>query len=138
MDPRSGVARVRDTQQVKGRLIVISAAVHKTRSRYQAWPRSILAIPIWMRYSPLMNALSFAYWLNGFAELHQEPPTPEQWKSIKEHLALVFTKVTPPVTPLQWPVGPLVTDPWPGPPKNPFEPTITCSASACSASQTEI
>lgn len=46
-----------------------------------------------------MDALQFAYWLQGFTELHGEPPTPEQWKSIKEHLALVFTKVTPPVLP---------------------------------------
>ena len=44
-----------------------------------------------------MEALQFAYWLQGFAELHQEPPTPEQWKSIREHLQLVFKKVTPPV-----------------------------------------
>lgn len=44
-----------------------------------------------------MNAQEFTYWLQGFAELHQDPPTPEQWKSIREHLALVFKKVTPPV-----------------------------------------
>lgn len=43
-----------------------------------------------------MDALQFAYWLNGFAELSgDEPPTPAQWRSITEHLALVFTKVTP-------------------------------------------
>lgn len=36
----------------------------------------------------------FCYWLNGFIELHGQPPTPAQWESIKEHLALVFTKVT--------------------------------------------
>lgn len=43
-----------------------------------------------------MNAQDFTYWLNGFAELSGDaPPTAEQWKSIKEHLALVFVKVTP-------------------------------------------
>lgn len=46
----------------------------------------------------LMTPERFVFWLNGFAELTPEPPTPEQWKSIKEHLALVFTKVTPKAT----------------------------------------
>ena len=44
-----------------------------------------------------MEALSFAYWLQGFAELNENPPTVEQWQSIKEHLATVFNKVTPEV-----------------------------------------
>lgn len=43
-----------------------------------------------------MDAFNFCYWLNGFAELSTDQPTAEQWKSIKEHLALVFNKVTPP------------------------------------------
>lgn len=42
-----------------------------------------------------MTADQFAYWLQGFTELHGEPPTAEQWQAIKDHLALVFTKVTP-------------------------------------------
>jgi len=43
-----------------------------------------------------MDALNFAYWLNGFAELHGgTPPSEAQWKAIREHLALVFNKVTP-------------------------------------------
>lgn len=42
-----------------------------------------------------MTAEQFAYWLQGYAELNEEPPTPEQWKSIREHLARVFNKVTP-------------------------------------------
>jgi hypothetical protein len=51
-----------------------------------------------------MDPLQFAYWLQGFSELTNEPPTPEQWKSIKEHLATVFNKVTPPVhTPNTYP-----------------------------------
>lgn len=45
-----------------------------------------------------MDAQQFAYWLQGFAELTNERPTAEQWKSIQEHLATVFVKVTPPVT----------------------------------------
>jgi hypothetical protein len=45
-----------------------------------------------------MTPENFAFWLNGFAELTGEAtPTPEQWKSICEHLATVFNKVTPPV-----------------------------------------
>ena len=42
-----------------------------------------------------MDASQFTMWLQGFAELNTAPPTPEQWKSIREHLQLVFTKVTP-------------------------------------------
>lgn len=44
-----------------------------------------------------MDAPQFALWLQGFAELNAEPPTKEQWQSIREHLQLVFTKVTPEV-----------------------------------------
>ena len=45
-----------------------------------------------------MNAQDFTYWLQGFAELSGDsPPTKAQWKSIREHLALVFEKRTPPV-----------------------------------------
>jgi hypothetical protein len=42
-----------------------------------------------------MDALQFAYWLQGFAELHGQPPTKAQWKVINDHLQLVFQKVTP-------------------------------------------
>jgi hypothetical protein len=46
-----------------------------------------------------MSEQQFAYWLQGFAELTGDtPPTAAQWKSIREHLELVFTKVTPKVT----------------------------------------
>lgn len=44
-----------------------------------------------------MDASQFALWLQGFAELNAEPPTKEQWQSIREHLQLVFNKVTPEV-----------------------------------------
>jgi hypothetical protein len=42
-----------------------------------------------------MTAEQFAYWLQGYAELNDAPPSTEQWQMIREHLALVFTKVTP-------------------------------------------
>lgn len=47
-----------------------------------------------------MNPEQFAYWLQGYVELNGgKMPTEAQWKSIKEHLAEVFVKVTPPVDP---------------------------------------
>jgi hypothetical protein len=46
-----------------------------------------------------MTAEQFAYWMQGFSELTgDETPTPAQWKMMKEHLATVFVKVTPPLT----------------------------------------
>lgn len=56
-----------------------------------------------------MTELQFAYLLQGFAELNEAPPTPEQWKSIREHLALVFTKVTPKVGGVLGGISPLQT-----------------------------
>lgn len=44
-----------------------------------------------------MTSEQFTYWLQGFAELNEAPPSAEQWQSIREHLATVFNKVTPPV-----------------------------------------
>lgn len=42
-----------------------------------------------------MSPKSYAYWLQGWVELNDgAQPTPEQWEAIKEHLALVFQKVT--------------------------------------------
>lgn len=47
-----------------------------------------------------MTPEQFCYWLQGFSEL-QSPsitaPTVEQWQMIREHLATVFNKVTPPM-----------------------------------------
>jgi len=81
-----------------------------------------------------MNERDFVYWLQGFAELHPEPPTPEQWQSIREHLALVFEKKTrplpsPPERPK--PFVPFPDNVWPGgPPPFPGRPpVITCTAS---------
>jgi hypothetical protein len=50
----------------------------------------------------------FCYWLQGRAELMPDtPPTCAEWAMIREHLATVFQKVTPP---LQY-TGPAVQDP---------------------------
>ncbi|VWC90141.1 hypothetical protein BLA17378_04512 [Burkholderia aenigmatica] len=49
-----------------------------------------------------MTAEQFAFWLHGFTELTRgQTPDPAQWKAIKEHLDLVFKKVTPPVGDIQ-------------------------------------
>ena len=84
-----------------------------------------------------MDAQQFAYWLQGFAELNEQPPTPEQWKSIREHLATVFVKVTPPVhSPSQiWPgtVTPLV-QPFPPDPHRYTKPMLAeCKGGSLSA-----
>lgn len=42
-----------------------------------------------------MTPEQFAYWMQGFVEITGERPTKQQWKMIKEHLGLCFTKVTP-------------------------------------------
>ncbi|MBU0860269.1 MAG: hypothetical protein KKC02_09060 [Gammaproteobacteria bacterium] len=42
-----------------------------------------------------MTPENFCYWLQGFNELNGQVPTDDQWKSITEHLELVFKKVTP-------------------------------------------
>lgn len=47
-----------------------------------------------------MTSEQFCYWLQGFSELRDKPgdsPTAEQWELIREHLAPVFNKVTPPM-----------------------------------------
>jgi hypothetical protein len=42
-----------------------------------------------------MTTENFCYWLQGFAEVNRKAPTGEQWEIIKDHLSLVFNKVTP-------------------------------------------
>ena len=42
-----------------------------------------------------MNSEQFSYWLQGYAEICGTEPTVEQWQIIKDHLQLVFQKVTP-------------------------------------------
>ena len=53
-----------------------------------------------------MTEQQFCYWLQGFVEMHpiDNMPTPQQWSMIKEHLATVFNKVTPPLNnePMDW------------------------------------
>jgi len=44
-----------------------------------------------------MTPENFAFWMQGYVELVDQKPTVEQWQSIKENLALVFTKVTSPL-----------------------------------------
>lgn len=70
-----------------------------------------------------MTSEQFTYWLQGFAELHPEAPSAEQWQAIRDHLALVFEKQTPerfapvaPIPPIHWqpggiPVSPTVAAP---------------------------
>lgn len=41
-----------------------------------------------------MTTEQFAYWLQGFSEIHGAPPNAEQWEMIKEHLQTCFVKVT--------------------------------------------
>jgi hypothetical protein len=43
-----------------------------------------------------MNERDFTYWLQGFIEISQSPPTKEQWQIILDHLKLV-TKQSPEV-----------------------------------------
>jgi hypothetical protein len=43
-----------------------------------------------------MTPENFAYWLQGFVELHDsEKLSKEQWASIKDHLKLTMNKQTP-------------------------------------------
>jgi len=75
-----------------------------------------------------MSPEQFTYWLQGFVELTDgELPTPNQWKSMCEHLKTVFHKVTPPVLKRDLPISELERlsrelprGPMPG------LPTITC------------
>lgn len=41
-----------------------------------------------------LNPENFIYWLQGFAEIDGERPTEKQWRIIKEHLELCFSRVT--------------------------------------------
>lgn len=43
-----------------------------------------------------MTPEQFTYWLQGFAELTPDAPSAAQWQAIRDHLALVFEKKTPP------------------------------------------
>ena len=41
-----------------------------------------------------MTPEQFCYWLQGRAELVEGPPSEGEWAVIREHLGLVFQKVT--------------------------------------------
>lgn len=67
-----------------------------------------------------MTPEQFVYWLQGFFELRaadpemaSKPITPAQEKMIRDHLALVFMKVTPAVPGVPAPM-PFIPDPLPG------------------------
>ena len=80
-----------------------------------------------------MTPEQFTYWLQGFSELNKQPPTDLQWRIIRDHLALVFNKVTPtyhnsniPVTNIR----PMSVQPeWDNSPLNPYKNRIMCSMS---------
>lgn len=42
-----------------------------------------------------MNQSEFVFWLNGYVEICGARPDDRQWDIIKDHLTLVFNKVTP-------------------------------------------
>lgn len=47
-----------------------------------------------------MNSTDFTYWLQGFVELQDSDSiSDKQWAMIKDHLKLVFDKITPVRTP---------------------------------------
>jgi hypothetical protein len=53
-----------------------------------------------------MTPEQFAYWLQGFAEINGKVPNEEEWQIIKDHLATVFTKITPDYMPqIDFPKG---------------------------------
>lgn len=72
-----------------------------------------------------MNSEQFTYWLQGYAEICGTEPTAEQWQVIKDHLQLVFQKVTPARNPIDSFRVPY-TPQWPSP--DYIKPTVTCAA----------
>lgn len=43
-----------------------------------------------------MTPRDFCYWLQGYIEVHGEPPNREQWQKVKNHLGLVFKHIDEP------------------------------------------
>lgn len=62
-----------------------------------------------------MSERDFVYWFKGFIELNGGVPTELQWQQIKDHLDLVFNKVTPNY-PLDITTWPIELDHWSGNP----------------------
>lgn len=44
----------------------------------------------------MMTPEQFCYWLQGYSEVSGRRPSAEEWQVIRDHLAEVFDKVTPP------------------------------------------
>lgn len=75
-----------------------------------------------------MTPEQFTYWLQGFVELNEgKKPSDAQWKSIKEHIAEVFHKVTPPVGGDKRTLEYVPPRPSFEPPFLPDRPRVTCS-----------
>lgn len=75
-----------------------------------------------------MTSTEFAFWLQGYLELREDdkPLTPKQVQIIKDHLALVFTKVTPDRK--AEPSKDEEPDVWPSPGFDPFNrPDVYCA-----------
>jgi hypothetical protein len=64
-----------------------------------------------------MTSRDFVYWLQGFAEIHGNPPTDKQWEVIRNHLNLVFKHEIDPSMPDQTGEKQEAHD---GPPRPPF------------------
>lgn len=81
-----------------------------------------------------MNSENFVYWLQGYFELlgKDEPLTKVQAQIIKDHLALVFTKVTPDRA--VEPAKEEKPDIWPSIDFNPFDrPDVFCAPTTVEA-----
>lgn len=75
-----------------------------------------------------MNSEAFTYWLQGFVELQESDSISDnQWSMIKDHLKLVFTKVTPVYSPSVTKLNDLIGKEWPSTIHTPFPlQTATC------------
>lgn len=48
-----------------------------------------------MKNKKNMTTENFCYWLRGFQEIGGSVPNEQEWKTIRDHLDLVFKKETP-------------------------------------------
>ena len=79
-----------------------------------------------------MTPEQFAYWLQGFVEIRGSVPSAGEWEVIKDHLATVFTKVTPDriTSPGPGITAPVYPPNWISPNTWPYtKPDLICSAS---------
>lgn len=90
-----------------------------------------------------MTPEQFCYWLQGRAELQPDVPLSDaEWKSVREHLQLVFKKVTPALygpntsTPVRHPLDMIGKQfEYPNPM---FEPRTTCIAGSAELAKAAI